>query len=164
MKPQDVSTNNFLEVGAAALLVGDLEARMKGKPWGTFGTADMPFLDQLLQPSLLTTVTNSAAARAHLKAITALKRSKPGPQQIWHVLLTPWTLLLHTFLSCHDYIFDWSTWADNYSSSIAYYQLMTYVLVLVLDFKSFLAEYFQCRELFPSLLDVSFCIAYEELT
>lgn len=83
LKPQDVSTHNFLEVGAAALLVGDLEAKMKGKPWGTFGTADMPYLDQLLQPSLLTTVTNSAAARAHLKAITALKRSKPGPQQIW---------------------------------------------------------------------------------
>nr|XP_027104507.1 uncharacterized protein LOC113725505 isoform X2 [Coffea arabica] len=83
LKPQDVSTHNFLEVGAAALLVGDLEAKMQGKPWGTFGTADMPYLDQLLQPSLLTTVTNSAAARAHLKAITALKRSKPGPQQIW---------------------------------------------------------------------------------
>ncbi|KAL3521065.1 hypothetical protein ACH5RR_019214 [Cinchona calisaya] len=83
LKPQDVSTHNFLEVGAAALLVGDLEAKMKGKPWGTFGTADMLYLDQLLQPSLLTTVTNSAAARSHLRAITALKRSKVGPQQIW---------------------------------------------------------------------------------
>ncbi|KAL3523792.1 hypothetical protein ACH5RR_016626 [Cinchona calisaya] len=83
LKPQDVSTHNFLEVGAAALLVGDFETRIKGKPWGTFGTADMPYLDQLLQPSLLTTVTNSAAARAHLRAITMLKRSKPGPQQIW---------------------------------------------------------------------------------
>ncbi|CAI9092445.1 OLC1v1027674C1 [Oldenlandia corymbosa var. corymbosa] len=83
LRPQDVSAHNFLEVGAAALLVGDLEAKMKGKPWGTFGTAEMPFLDQLLQPSLLTTVTNSAAAHGHLRAITTLKRSKPGPQQIW---------------------------------------------------------------------------------
>ena len=116
MKPQDVSTHNFLEVGAAALLVGDLEAKMQGKPWGTFGTADMPYLDQLLQPSLLTTVTNSAAARAHLKAITALKRSKPGPQQIWYVLLTPgfllFDILLHTCSSCHDYSFDKLTSAN----------------------------------------------------
>ena len=86
--PQDASTNNFLEVGAAALLVGDMEAKTKGRPWRIFGTTDMPYLDQLLQPSLLTTVTSSASARAHLTAITASKRTKSGPHQIWHVLLT----------------------------------------------------------------------------
>ncbi|MBA0726304.1 hypothetical protein Golax_002140, partial [Gossypium laxum] len=76
-------THNFVEVGAAALLVGDMEAKMKGQPWKYFGTADMPYLDQLLLPSSVTTITNSAAAHSHLRAITALKRSKGGPRQIW---------------------------------------------------------------------------------
>ncbi|KAL2230278.1 UNVERIFIED_CONTAM: hypothetical protein Sindi_1622200 [Sesamum indicum] len=80
---QDMRAHNFLEVGAAALLVGDMDAKMKGETWKVFGSADMPYLDQLLQPSLLTTVTNSASAFAHLRAITALKRSKPGANQIW---------------------------------------------------------------------------------
>ncbi|OMO96931.1 hypothetical protein COLO4_14967 [Corchorus olitorius] len=80
---QDMRTHNFLEVGAAALLVGDMEAKMKGQPWKYFGTADMPYLDQLLQPSSVTTIANSASARSHLRAITALKRSKGGPRQIW---------------------------------------------------------------------------------
>ena len=79
-------THNFLEVGAAALLVGDMEAKMKGQPWKYFGTADMPYLDQLLQPSSVTTIANSASARFHLRAITALKRSKAGPRQIWYAL------------------------------------------------------------------------------
>ncbi|OMO58919.1 hypothetical protein CCACVL1_25254 [Corchorus capsularis] len=80
---QDMRTHNFLEVGAAALLVGDMEAKMKGQPWKYFGTADMPYLDQLLQPSSVTTIANCASARSHLRAITALKRSKGGPHQIW---------------------------------------------------------------------------------
>ncbi|XP_024973316.1 uncharacterized protein LOC112511772 isoform X3 [Cynara cardunculus var. scolymus] len=80
---QDMSKHNFLEVGAAALLLGDMEAKTKGEFWRNFGSIDMPYLDQLLQPSLLTTVTNSASARAHLRAITASKRSKTGPHQIW---------------------------------------------------------------------------------
>ncbi|CAL5322455.1 unnamed protein product [Camellia sinensis] len=82
LSPQDTSTHDFLEIGAAALLVGDMETKMKGQSWRNFGTADMPYLDQLLQPSLLTTVTSSASARAHLRAITATKRTKPGPIQI----------------------------------------------------------------------------------
>ncbi|MBA0780784.1 hypothetical protein Gotri_004843 [Gossypium trilobum] len=81
-----MSAHNFLEVGAAALLVGDMEAKMNGQPWKYFGTADMPYLDQLLQPSPVTTIANSASARSHLRAITALKRSKGGPHQIWYVL------------------------------------------------------------------------------
>lgn len=86
MNPQDMRTRNFLEVGAAALLVGDMEAKMKGQPWKYFGTSDMPFLDQLLQPLPVATITNSAYARPHLRAITASKRTKQGPHQIWHVL------------------------------------------------------------------------------
>lgn len=84
--PQDTRTRNFIEVGAAALLVGDIDAKMKGQPWKYFGTADMPYLDQLLQPSPVTTITDSASARPHLRAITASKRTRAGPQQIWYVL------------------------------------------------------------------------------
>lgn len=80
---QDTSTHSFLEVGAAALLVGDMEAKIKGQSRRNFGTTDMPYLGQLLQPSLLTTVTSSASSRAHLRAITASKRTKPDPHQIW---------------------------------------------------------------------------------
>ncbi|KAG8478263.1 hypothetical protein CXB51_028007 [Gossypium anomalum] len=80
---QDMSAHNFLEVGAAALLVGDMEAKMNGQPWKYFGTADMPYLDQLLQPLPVTTIANFASARSHLRAITALKCSKGGLHQIW---------------------------------------------------------------------------------
>ncbi|KAK9062979.1 hypothetical protein SSX86_016849 [Deinandra increscens subsp. villosa] len=80
---KDMSKHNFVEVGAAALLLGDMEAKTKGEFWRNFGSVDMPYLDQLLQPSLLTTVTNSASARAHLIAITASKRSKTDPHLIW---------------------------------------------------------------------------------
>ncbi|KAL5569128.1 hypothetical protein UlMin_025703 [Ulmus minor] len=76
-------TRNFVEVGAAALLVGNIEAKMKVQPWKHFGTTDMPYLDQLLQPSPVTTITDSASARPHLRAVTASKRTKAGPQQIW---------------------------------------------------------------------------------
>lgn len=79
-----MSSLNFLEVGAAALLVGDMEAKMKGQPWKYFGTNDMPYLDQLLQPSSATTIINSASACSHLRAVTASKRTKAGPRQIWH--------------------------------------------------------------------------------
>ncbi|WOH02547.1 hypothetical protein DCAR_0521936 [Daucus carota subsp. sativus] len=83
MNCQEVSKHSFLEVGAAALLVGDMEAKMKGELWRSFGAVDMPYFDKLLQTSLLTTVTNSASARAHMRAITASKRSKTGSLQIW---------------------------------------------------------------------------------
>ncbi|KAL6123737.1 hypothetical protein ACLB2K_076255 [Fragaria x ananassa] len=80
---REMRTYNLLEVGAAALLVGDLKAKMKGQPWKFFGTADMPYLDQLLQPSPVSAITDFSAARAHLRAITACKRTKSGPSQIW---------------------------------------------------------------------------------
>ncbi|KAI4348137.1 hypothetical protein L6164_008896 [Bauhinia variegata] len=84
MNSQDTRAHNFLEVGAAALLVGDIEAKMKGQPWKFFGTNDMPYLDQMLQSSPVTPITNLASARPHLRAITASKRTKAGPHQIWH--------------------------------------------------------------------------------
>ncbi|KAK7340868.1 hypothetical protein VNO77_21585 [Canavalia gladiata] len=83
MNSQDMTAHSFLEVGAAALLVGDIESKMKGQPWKFFGTDDMPYLDQLLQSSPVTPITNSESARPHLRAITASKRTKPGSHQIW---------------------------------------------------------------------------------
>ncbi|XP_023532081.1 uncharacterized protein LOC111794351 isoform X1 [Cucurbita pepo subsp. pepo] len=80
---QDLRTRNLLEVGAAALLVGDTEAKVKDQPWKALGTADMPYVDQLLQPSPVATITNSSSARLHLRAITASKRTKPDLHQIW---------------------------------------------------------------------------------
>ncbi|XP_021771172.1 uncharacterized protein LOC110735298 isoform X1 [Chenopodium quinoa] len=79
---QDLTRPNLLDVGAAALLVSDLDTK-KGQLWRHFGTADMPYLDQLLQPSSMSSVTNSASARHHLRIITASKRTKSGSQQIW---------------------------------------------------------------------------------
>lgn len=79
---QYMTAHSFLEVGAAALLVGDIESKMKGKPWKFFGTDDMPYLDQLLQSSPVTPITNSVSARSHLRAITASKRKKAA-RQIW---------------------------------------------------------------------------------
>lgn len=94
-----MSKHNFLEVGAAALLLGDMEAKMKGEFWRNFGSIDMPYLDQLLQPSLFTTVTNSASARAHLRAITASKRSKTGPHQIWYACMYCFIMFFLSMLS-----------------------------------------------------------------
>ncbi|XP_057753678.1 uncharacterized protein LOC130973250 [Arachis stenosperma] len=80
---QDMRAHNFLEVGAASLLVGDLESKMNGQPWKFFGTDDMPYLDQLLESSPVTPITDSASARPHLRVITASKRTKQGSREIW---------------------------------------------------------------------------------
>lgn len=123
---------NFLEVGAAGLLVGDMEAKMKGQPWKFFGTADMPYLDQLLQPSPVTTITDSVNSWSHLKAITASKRTKPGPRQIWHVLrfqqialtclVFPIIFIFFTSFACKSVVYHnlcyyalYMTWFSFYS-------------------------------------------------
>lgn len=96
---QEINRHNLLEVGAAALLVGDTESIMKGKPWKHFGTTEMPYLGQLLQPSSLTTLINAASASSHLRAVTASKRSKAGPQ-VWYFFLaqiTGFICLIHLF-------------------------------------------------------------------
>ncbi|GAB2222792.1 hypothetical protein Droror1_Dr00016919 [Drosera rotundifolia] len=79
---QGLSSLNLLEVGAAALLVPDIEAKVNGQYWKYFGTADMPYLDQLLQPSSVTGA-NISSARHHLRIITASKRARSGSHQIW---------------------------------------------------------------------------------
>ncbi|KAK7343283.1 hypothetical protein VNO77_11913 [Canavalia gladiata] len=80
---QGTRAHNFLEVGAATLLAADIEAKMQGQPWKYFGTDDMPYLGQLLQSSPITSITSSAYARPHLRAITTSKRAKTGPRQVW---------------------------------------------------------------------------------
>lgn len=93
MSLQDKRAHNFLEVGAAALLVGGIESKMKGQPQKYFGTDDMPYLNQLLQSSPVTSITNSSSARPHLRAIAAYKHIKTGPHQVWYVLLSNILLL-----------------------------------------------------------------------
>lgn len=82
MRPQDACSHGFVEVGAAALLVGDMEMKMKEKPWNYSVTQDLLDID-LLQPLTATAASNFASAHSHLKAITASKRMKPGPHQVW---------------------------------------------------------------------------------
>lgn len=82
LNAQGLGRPSLLEVGAASLLVADTNSR-KGQPWKHFGTADMPYLDQLLQPTSMSSGNNCASARHHLRIITASKRTKSGSQQIW---------------------------------------------------------------------------------
>uniref|UniRef100_A0A7N0V565 Uncharacterized protein n=1 Tax=Kalanchoe fedtschenkoi TaxID=63787 RepID=A0A7N0V565_KALFE len=77
---QEMRTRSFFEAGAAALLVGDVEEHVKGQPRGQSGL--MPYLDYLMLPSSGTSIIESVTC-SHLKAITASKRTKPGPHQIW---------------------------------------------------------------------------------
>ncbi|XP_077232882.1 uncharacterized protein LOC143872822 [Tasmannia lanceolata] len=94
MGAQDVRTHSFLEVGAAALLVGDMEAKLKGQRWTLSGTREKSDFDKLLQPSTVTAATNFASAPSHLRAITASKRVKPGPYPVWEDAVAS-TLRLH---------------------------------------------------------------------
>lgn len=74
-------SHSFFEAGAAALLVGDNEEHVKGgRRGGQLGVVH--YLDYLMQPSSGTSINESVTC-SHLKAITASKRTKPGPQQIW---------------------------------------------------------------------------------
>lgn len=85
MRPQDVRCHGFLEVGAAAFLVGYMEATTKDHSRMFTGSQDLPDIDQLLQPSTATVVSNHATSHGHLKAIACSKRLKPDAQQIWFV-------------------------------------------------------------------------------
>ncbi|KAL6613719.1 hypothetical protein ACP70R_035989 [Stipagrostis hirtigluma subsp. patula] len=78
---QHFHTHGFLEVGAAALLVGDMEAKINDQQWKYSVIQEFPDID-LLQPSTSTPST-FASSQSHLKAITASKRMKSGPNQVW---------------------------------------------------------------------------------
>lgn len=91
-RPQVDSKYDFLEHGAAALLMKGTEQK------GQLGRSTHMRLasdvrnEQLLQPSTVTTVTDTASARSHLRAIAASKRSiRTGTYQIWEdVPLSTW--------------------------------------------------------------------------
>lgn len=78
---QDFHTHGFLEVGAAALLVGDMEAKINDQQWKYSVIQEFPDID-LLQPSS-STASTFASSQSHLKAITASKRMRSGPNQVW---------------------------------------------------------------------------------
>ncbi|KAL6839292.1 hypothetical protein ACP4OV_030964 [Aristida adscensionis] len=78
---QHFHTHGLLEVGAAALLVGDIEAKINDQQWKYSVIQEFPDID-LLQPSTSTPNT-FASSQSHLKAITASKRMKSGPNQVW---------------------------------------------------------------------------------
>ncbi|XP_074567956.1 uncharacterized protein LOC141824545 isoform X1 [Curcuma longa] len=82
MKPQDIHMHGFIEVGAAGLLIGGMETRVKDHAWKdyvnhNFTDADMP------HPSTATMAINFISSNSHLKAVTAFKRMKAGPNQVW---------------------------------------------------------------------------------
>jgi hypothetical protein len=82
---QDFHTHGFLEVGAAALLVGDMEAKINDQHWKYSVIKEFPDID-LLQPST-SALSTFASSQSHLKAITASKRMKSGPNHVWYALL-----------------------------------------------------------------------------
>ncbi|KAJ6820092.1 uncharacterized protein M6B38_399295 [Iris pallida] len=81
--PQDARMHGFLEVGAAALLIGDIDAKSKDQAWKYSMTQHLPVIDQLLEPSTAISASNIVSIHSHLKAITGSKRLKLGPEQLW---------------------------------------------------------------------------------
>ncbi|KAK8949833.1 hypothetical protein KSP40_PGU006474 [Platanthera guangdongensis] len=80
--------HGLIEVGAAALLIDNKEAKSSEKSWKHPVSQDLPDVDQLLQPSLATTAANFGSVDNHLKAIAASKRRKGGPHQVWENIPT----------------------------------------------------------------------------
>lgn len=90
-RPQVESKYDFLEHGAAALLMKGTEQKGQlGRNMHRRLASDVRN-EQLLQPSTVTTVTDTASARSHLRAIAASKRIRTGTYQIWEeVPLSTW--------------------------------------------------------------------------
>lgn len=91
-RPQVDNKYDFLEHGAAALLMKGTEQKSHLGRSTHRGIASGVRSEQLLQPSTVTTVTDTASARSHLRAIAASKRSiKTGTHQVWEdVPLSTW--------------------------------------------------------------------------
>lgn len=88
LKAQDFHLRGLIEVGAAALLIDNKEAKSSEKSWKHPASQDLPDVDQLLQPSLATTTANFGSVNNHLKAIAASKRRKGEPHQVWENIPT----------------------------------------------------------------------------
>lgn len=103
MKPQDIHKHGFIEVGAAGLLIGDMETRVKDHTWKYYVNHNFTDAD-MSRPSTSTTAINFVSSNSHLKAVTAFKRMKTGPNQVWHVffllLLLSIFFIFSIFLSC----------------------------------------------------------------
>lgn len=91
-RPQVDSKYDFLEHGAAALLMKGTEQKSQLGRSTHRRLASSVRNEQLLQPSTVTTVTDTASARSHLRAIAASKRSiRTGTHQVWgDVPLSTW--------------------------------------------------------------------------
>lgn len=72
------------EVGAAAIFLGGMDGTRNSQHWRDPAVQDLLDINSL-QPSQATTLsTDFASSRSHLKAITASKRMKVGPNEIWY--------------------------------------------------------------------------------
>lgn len=87
VKPQDIHTHGFLEVGAAGLLIGDIATQIKDHTWKYFVNHNFTDVDMSRPPTAIIS-TNFISSNSHLKAITAFKRMKAGPNQVWHVFFS----------------------------------------------------------------------------
>ncbi|ONM34151.1 hypothetical protein ZEAMMB73_Zm00001d041953 [Zea mays] len=92
---QDFHIHGFLEVGAAALLVGDMDAKINDQQWKYSVIQEFPDID-LLQPSS-SAASTFASSQSHLKAITASKRMRSAPNQVWYCLLFMMNIPINTF-------------------------------------------------------------------
>ena len=81
MRPQDSQIHGFLEVGAAAFLIQELET-MTDK-------TRVPDMEGFFQPSSVTMANDLSKSHHHLRTITATKRMRPGQEQLWHVSYPP---------------------------------------------------------------------------
>ncbi|KAL0929165.1 hypothetical protein M5K25_001109 [Dendrobium thyrsiflorum] len=88
LKAHDLYTHGFIEVGAAALLIGSKEAKISEKSLKYPVSQNLPDVGQLLRPISATEATNFGSVDSHLKAIAASKRMKGGPQQVWEKVST----------------------------------------------------------------------------
>ncbi|KAI0531463.1 hypothetical protein KFK09_001018 [Dendrobium nobile] len=88
LKAHDLHTHGFIEVGAAALLIGSKEAKISEKSLKYPVSQNLPDVGQLLRPLSVTEATNFGSVDSHLKAIAASKRMKGGPQQVWEKVST----------------------------------------------------------------------------
>ncbi|XP_028549500.1 uncharacterized protein LOC110099906 isoform X2 [Dendrobium catenatum] len=88
LKAHDLHTHGFIEVGAAALLIGSKEAKISEKSLKYPVSQNLPDVGQLLRPLSATEATNFGSVDSHLKEIAASKRMKGGPQQVWEKVST----------------------------------------------------------------------------
>ncbi|KAJ4779233.1 hypothetical protein LUZ62_063490 [Rhynchospora pubera] len=79
---QDFCMYQSFEVGAAAIFLGDMDRTRNSQHWRNPAVQELLDINSL-QLSQATPCTDLASSRSHLKAITASKRLKGGPNEIW---------------------------------------------------------------------------------